>query len=88
MKVEMYENIGKKFRVIYDGYITKNKYEIVALDYNGYIIGFNYDFNNKDMSLIKGWSQGDGKYGNKYKLFWLINKNGLVKENKSYLEIE
>ena len=35
----MRKNIGKKFRVKYRGYISKLKYEIVALDYDRYIIG-------------------------------------------------
>ena len=39
--IGMRENIGKRFRVKYEEYISKLKYEVVALDYNGYIIGFN-----------------------------------------------
>jgi hypothetical protein len=81
----MRENIGKRFRIKYEEYISKLKYEVVALDYNGYIIGFNT--NVEDSFLIKGWPQKDGKYGNKYKLFWLIGKNNLIKENNS-LNIE
>lgn len=83
--IGMRENIGKRFRIKYEGYISKLKYEVVALDYYGYIIGFNT--NVEDNSLIKGWPQEDGKYGNKYKLFWLIGKNNLIKENNS-LNIE
>lgn len=81
----MRENIGKRFRVNYDGYITKNKYEVVALDHGGYIIGFN--FNEEDKNIIKGWLQEDGKYGKKYNLFWLIRKNSLIRENNG-LDIE
>lgn len=75
----MRENIGKRFRVKYGDYISKLKYEIVALDYNGYIIGFNN--NEKDILFIKGWLRKDGKYGNKYKWFWLIRKDGLIKNS-------
>ena len=82
----MRENVGKRFRVKYEGCISKLKYEVVALDYSGYIIGFNN--NVEDSSLIKGWPQEDNKYGNKYKWFWLIGKNNLIKENNSCLDIE
>lgn len=81
----MKENVGKRFRIRYGDYISKLKYEIVALDYNGYIIGFNN--NEKDKLLIKGWPKEDGSYGNKYKLFWLIRNGCLIKENNS-LDIE
>ena len=81
----MRENIGKRFRVKYGGYISKLKYEIVALYGDRYIIGFNN--NEKDRPFIKGWPQEDGRYGNKYNLFWYIGKDDLIKEN-NYLDIE
>lgn len=83
--MNMNDVIGKRFRVKDGEYISKDKYEAVALDYGGYIIGFN--FNKEDRNIIKGWLQEDGKYGNKYNLFWLIRKNNLIQENNS-LDIE
>ena len=80
----MRESIGKRFRIRYMGHISKLKYEIVAEEYDKYIIGFNS--NEEDRALIKGWP--DDKYGNKYKRFWYIEKNDLIKENDSCLEIE
>jgi hypothetical protein len=84
----MKESIGKRFRIRYMGHISKLKYEIVAEEYDKYIIGFNS--NEEDRTLIKGWPQEDDKYGNKYELFWYIEKNDLIKEkeNNSCLEIE
>ena len=81
----MKESIGKRFRVRYGDYVSKLKYEVVALDYHGYIIGFNN--NEKDKLFIRGWPKEDGSYGNKYKLFWLIRNGSLIKENNS-LDIE
>lgn len=84
--MSMNDVIGKRFRIKYEeGHISKLKYEVVALDYNGYIIGFNN--NLEDNSFIKGWPQKDGKYGKKYNLFWLIGKNSLIRENNG-LDIE
>ena len=83
----MRENIGKRFRVRYMWHISKLKYEIVAEKYDGYVIGFNNN-NEEDRTPIKGWPQEDDKYGNKYELFWYIEKNDLIKENDSCLEIE
>ena len=79
--MNMNNAIRKRFRIRYEGYITKNKYEVVALDYNGYIIGFN--FNKEDGHIISGWPQKDGRYGNKYNWFWLIGKGSLIQENNS-----
>jgi len=72
--------IGKKYRIQYDEYISKLKYEIVAIDTCCYIIGF-----DKGEEEITGWQSN--KYGNKYKLFWAVQENEIVDE-KAFLEIE
>lgn len=72
--------LGKRFRVCYNGHISKYKYKIVSIDKYNYIIGFDKDkVCAEDLKYIGGWIsyKYDDKECNR---FWCINKNNLINE--------
>jgi len=77
--------IGKRFRVNYNGYISKYKYKIVDGNEYNYIIGFDKDkVCAEDLKHIKGWTSDEyvDKESNR---FWCVEKNSLINE---YMPIE
>jgi len=77
--------LGKRFRIYYDGHISKYKYKIVSIDEYNYIIGFDKDkVCAEDLKYIMGWTSDeyDDKECNR---FWCIDKKSLIKE---YMSIE
>ena len=78
--------LGKRFRVNYNGHISKYKYKIVYVgEHDIYIIGFDKDkVCAEDLKYIKGWisDEYDDKECNR---FWCIGEGNLIKE---YMSIE
>ena len=52
--------LGKRFRIYYDGHISKYKYKIVSIDEYNYIIGFDKDkVCAEDLKYIMGWTSDE-----------------------------